>query len=69
MKSSERVDWPIHDDPRSAERYFAVIADSEALADIVTAAPAGSTSLEQFFGMWFSQPPGCDRGPSRARGH
>jgi hypothetical protein len=41
MKNGERVDWPIYDDPRNAERYFAVIADSEALADIVAAAPCG----------------------------
>jgi hypothetical protein len=69
MKNGERVDWPIYDDPRNQERYFAVIADSEALADIVAAAPTGSTSLKQFFGMWFSKPsrPGSSR--SRARGH
>ena len=68
MKNGERVDWPIYDDPRNAERYFAVIADSEALADIVAAAPAGSTSLKPFFGMWFSQPPGPGPRRSRARG-
>lgn len=62
-------DWPIYDDPRNAERYFAVIADSEALADIVAAAPAGSTSLEQFFAIWFSQPPGPGPRRSRERGH
>ena len=69
MKDGERVDWPIYDDPRNQERYFAVIADSQALADIVAAAPTGSTSLKQFFGIWFSPPPG--RGPRRprARGH
>jgi hypothetical protein len=61
MKNGEQVDWPIHDDPRNAERYFAVIADSEALADIIAAAPAGSTSLRQFFGIWFS-PPESGRG-------
>ena len=55
MKNGERVDWPIYDDPRNTERYFVVIADSEALADIVAAAPTGSTSLKQFFGMWFSR--------------
>jgi hypothetical protein len=69
MKNGDRVDWPIYDDPRNAERYFAVIADSEALADIVGVAPAGSTSLKQFFGMWFSRPPGPAPGRSRARGH
>jgi len=68
MKNGERVDWPIYDDPRNQERYFAVIADSEALADIVAAAPAGRTSLKQFFGMWFSQPPGPGPRRSRARG-
>jgi hypothetical protein len=56
MKTGERVDWPIHDDSRSGERYFAVIADCEALADIVAAAPTGATSLKQFFGIWFSRP-------------
>jgi hypothetical protein len=67
MKDGDRVDWPIYDDPRNSERYFAVIADSEALADIVAAAPAGRTSLKPFFGMWFSPPPGPGR--SRPRGH
>ena len=66
MKNGERVDWPIHDDPLNGERYFAVIADCEALADIVAAAPAGSTSLQPFFGIWFSQPP--DHNRRRARG-
>ena len=65
MKNGERVDWPIYDDPRNQERYFAVIADSEALADIVAASPTGSTSMKQFFGMWFSKPP--SPGPSRSR--
>jgi hypothetical protein len=65
MKNGERVDWPIYDDPRNQERYFAVIADSEALADIVAAAPTGSTSMKQFFGMWFSKP--SSPGPSRPR--
>jgi len=58
MKSGERVDWPVHDDPRNGERYFAVIADSEALDDIVALAPKGSMSFKPFFGMWFSPPPG-----------
>jgi hypothetical protein len=65
MKSGERVDWPIYDDPRNQERYFAVIADSGALADIVAAAPAGSASLAPSFGVWFSPPPG--RRPRRSR--
>ena len=63
MKNGERVDWPIYDDPRNTERYFAVIADCEALADIVAVAPTGSTSLKQSFGIWFSQPTGP--GPRR----
>ena len=49
MKDGERVDWPIHPDARSGERYFAVIADCEALADIVAVAPGGSASLKRFF--------------------
>jgi hypothetical protein len=65
MKNGERVDWAIYDDPRNQERYFAVIADSQALADIVAASPTGSTSMKQFFGMWFSKPP--SPGPSRSR--
>lgn len=69
MKNGERVDWPIHDDPRNAERYFAVIADSQALADIVAAAPTRSTSLKPEFGIWFSQPPGPGSRRPRARGH
>ena len=68
MKNGERVDWPIYDDPRNQERYFAVIADSEALANIVAAAPAGRTSLKSMFGIWFSQPPGPGRRRPRARG-
>jgi len=65
MTNGERVDWPVYDDPRNQERYFAVIADSQALADIVAAAPTGSTSMKQFFGTWFSKPP--RPGPSRSR--
>jgi hypothetical protein len=68
MKNGERVDWPIYDDPRNTERYFAVIADSEALADIIAAAPTATTSLKQSFGIWFSQPPGPGPRRSRARG-
>jgi hypothetical protein len=69
MKNGERVDWPIYDDPRNAERYFAVIADSQALADIVAAAPTGNWSLKPMFGSWFSQPPGPAPKRPRARGH
>jgi hypothetical protein len=69
MKNGERVDWPVYDDPRNQERYFAVIADSQALADIVATAPTGSTSLKQFFGIWFSQPPGLSPRRSKARRH
>jgi hypothetical protein len=54
MKNGERVDWPIYDDPRNQERYFAVIADSEALTDIVAASATGRTSLKPSFGVWFS---------------
>jgi hypothetical protein len=61
------VDWPIYDAPRNAERYFAVIADSGALADIVAAAPTGSTSLKQSFGIWLRKPPGLSPRRSRAR--
>ncbi|HET9967288.1 MAG TPA: hypothetical protein VFQ68_03565 [Streptosporangiaceae bacterium] len=67
MKNGERVDWLIHDDPRSAERYFAVIADSGALADIVAIAPGGSTSLKDHFSIWFSQPPAPRSRRSRTR--
>ena len=45
------MDWPIYDDPRNSGRYFAVIADSQALADIVAVVPAGSTSLKPMFGI------------------
>lgn len=68
MKNGDRVDWPIYDDPRNQERYFAVIAGSEALADIVAAAPTGSTSLKHLFGIWFSKPPGPRPRRPRARG-
>jgi hypothetical protein len=67
MKDGERVDWPIYDDPRNGERYFAVIADSQALADIVAASPTGSTSLKRSFAIWFSKPsaPRTPRTPNR----
>lgn len=56
MKDGSRVDWPVYDDPGNQERYFTVIADCESLADIVAVAPGHSTSLQQFFGIWFSKP-------------
>jgi hypothetical protein len=68
MKNGERVAWPIYDDPRNAERYCAVVADGEALADSVAAAPTRSWSLKPMFGIWFSQPPGPRPRRSRARG-
>ena len=62
MKDGSQVDWPVYDDPRNQERYFTVIADCDALDDIVAVAPSSSTSLKDMFGIWFSQPP--DRGSS-----
>ncbi|HWG15908.1 MAG TPA: hypothetical protein VG268_21800 [Streptosporangiaceae bacterium] len=52
----QRTDWPIHDDPRTTERYFAVVAIPETLADIVAEAPSGSISLKRYFSMWFNPP-------------
>ncbi len=52
----QRTDWPIHDDPRSGERYFAVVANPKTLADIVAEAPSASTSLKHFFDLWFNPP-------------
>ena len=69
MQNGERVDWPVYDDPQSQERYFTVIADSQALADIVAVAPGGSASLKRFFGIWFSQPPEPGHRRSRPRAH
>ena len=69
MNNGERVDWPVYDDPRNAERYFSVIADCQVLADIIAAAPTGSTSLKRFFDIWFSQPSGPRPRTSWARGH
>ncbi len=51
------MDWPVHDDPDSGWRYFAVIADSGELADIVAAAPGRQASLKRYFGIWFSKEP------------
>ena len=58
----QRTDWPIHDDPQTGERYFAVVANTATLADIVAEAPTASTSLKVYFDMWFNPPP---RSPSR----
>jgi hypothetical protein len=44
LKNGDRVDCAIYDDPRSGERYFAVIADPRALTDAVAVAPTGRTS-------------------------
>ena len=52
----QRTDWPIHDDPRTGERYFAVVANTATLADIVAEAPTESTSLKVYFDMWFNPP-------------
>ena len=53
----QRTDWPIHDDPRTGERYFAVVTNTATLADIVVEAPTGSRSLKVYFDMWFNPPP------------
>jgi hypothetical protein len=50
------VDWPIHDDPENKQRYFAVIADCDVLADIVAGAPRRTVSLSRFFPVWFGKP-------------
>ena len=57
MTSGERVSWPIHDDPRNNERYFAVIADCQALTDIVAAADRRRASLRRHFAIWFRPAP------------
>jgi hypothetical protein len=57
MRSGERVDWPIHHDPRNAERYFAVIADCQELEDIIAVAGRRRTSLKGNFGIWFRAAP------------
>jgi hypothetical protein len=56
LRNGERVDWPIYDDPASAARYFAVIADAGTLADVVVVAPAGERSLRRSHGPWFGSP-------------
>jgi hypothetical protein len=58
----QRTDWPIYDDPRTGERYFAVAANTATLADIVAEAPTETVSLKVYFDMWFNPPP---RPPSR----
>jgi hypothetical protein len=55
MKDRKRMDWPVHDDAESGERYFAVIADCETIADIVATAAARKASLKRFFPIWFSK--------------
>jgi hypothetical protein len=55
MMDGERVDWPVHGDPGTGERYFAVIADCQVIADIVATAPAAEESLKRFFPSWFSK--------------
>ena len=55
MKDGQRVDWTVYDDPGSGQRYFAIIADSALLADIIAAAPGRQVSLQRYFGMWFSR--------------
>lgn len=55
MTDGEQVDWPVHDDPGTGERYFAVIADCQGIADIIATAPAAEESLKQFFPIWFSK--------------
>lgn len=57
MTDGRRVDWPVHDDPGSGRRYFAVVADCGELADIVASAPGRRTSLQRYFGIWFSKEP------------
>jgi hypothetical protein len=53
MRSGERVDWPIHHDPRNRERYFAGIADCQQLKDIIAVAGRRRASLMDNFGIWF----------------
>jgi hypothetical protein len=57
MKSGERVTWPIHNDQRNQERYFAVIADCQSLTDIVAVAGRRRASLKGHFGVWFRSAP------------
>ena len=57
MTNGDRVSWPIHDDPRNHERYFAVIADCQALKDIVAVAGRRRVSLRPHFATWFRPAP------------
>lgn len=57
MKNGERVGWPACYDPENRQRYFAVIADREQLADIVAERPGGNVSLKPLFGIWFRRAP------------
>jgi hypothetical protein len=57
MRSGERVNWPVHHDPRNQERYFAVIADCQELADIIAVARHRRASLKGNFGIWFRAAP------------
>jgi hypothetical protein len=57
MTNGERVRWPIHNDPRNNERYFAVIADCQALKDIIAVAGRRRASLKDNFGIWFRAAP------------
>ena len=49
------MDWPVYDDPDRGQRYFAIIANSAVVADIIAAAPGRQVSLQRFFGMWVGQ--------------
>jgi hypothetical protein len=55
-RDGQRTDWPIYDDPRTGERYFAVIVIPETVTDIVAEAPGRSMSLKRYFSMWFNPP-------------
>ncbi|MBV9095730.1 MAG: hypothetical protein JO132_17980 [Streptosporangiaceae bacterium] len=57
MNNGERADWPICADPENGQRYFAVIADSGSLADIVATGKARNTSLADRFAIWFRRAP------------
>lgn len=53
----ERTDWPIRHDQENGQRYFAVIADSGSLADIVAERKTRSVSLADRFAIWFRKAP------------
>jgi hypothetical protein len=44
----QRTDWPVYDDPDSGQRYFAVIADSGSLADVVAVVPGREVLVSRF---------------------